>query len=347
MRRELIFFLVVIATMTWACDEPVDTFDFGKPADELAVLGDAGPPKEGGPPPAAAPTPFSCEPGHMGATGDRTITLTMGEEKRTVFVHVPTSYDAKKGTQLILGFHGYGGNAEGMKTQTGLDGESDKRGFIVAYAQGTGVASKGFNGGDCCGKPAWTANTDDVGFAREIVKLLSVEYCVDPKRVYSAGFSNGGFMSYRFVCEAADVFAAVASVSGVLGLPPEECKPSRPVPIFHIHGTADKTVAFTGGGAAGGLGALVNIKFRSVADSVGTFQSQWSCAATSKELVSEGDTRCEEWNGCQGKARIELCTVTDGGHQWPGGKGNPGGGKTAEFGTTNAVLEFFAANPMP
>ena len=40
---------------------------------------------------------------------------------------------------------------------------------------------------------------------------------VDRKRVYSVGMSNGGFMSIRLGCEASDVFAAVASVTGVLG----------------------------------------------------------------------------------------------------------------------------------
>ena len=35
-------------------------------------------------------------------------------------------------------------------------------------------------------------------------------------RVYSTGFSNGAFMSHRLACQASDVFAAIASVSGVL-----------------------------------------------------------------------------------------------------------------------------------
>ena len=34
--------------------------------------------------------------------------------------------------------------------------------------------------------------------------------CVDPKRVYAAGFSMGGGMAHYLACHAADVFAAVA-----------------------------------------------------------------------------------------------------------------------------------------
>jgi polyhydroxybutyrate depolymerase len=291
--------------------------------------------------------PFTCDPAPSGVIGDQTLQFPLDGDTRTVLLHVPKSYDATKGTQLILAFHGYGGSADQMRDQTSFNVESEKRGFIVAYVQGTGIASKGFNAGDCCGKPAWTSHTDDVGLTRAIVKSLTSSYCVDPKRIFNAGFSNGGFMSYRFICEASDIFAAVASVSGVLGVPPEGCSPTRPVPVFHVHGTGDKTVPYNGGGAEDGLGSLVNITFRSVADTVTAFKTKWTCGATSKELSKSGDTRCEEWSGCQAGVTIDLCTVTDGGHQWPGGKPTPVGGKTSDFTTTQHVLDFFDAHPMP
>lgn len=295
-----------------------------------------------------APAPFACDPGKPGPTGDREIVVAGADGKeRTVLLHVPTSYDPTKGVPLILGFHGYGGNAEQMREQTGFDAEADKRGFVVAYVLGTGIASKGFNAGDCCGAPAWTSDTDDLGLARQIVTTLSAQYCVDPKRVFNAGFSNGGFMSYRLACEASDVFAAVASVSGVLGVEPEACKPERPVPLIHIHGTRDRTVPYEGGGAAGGLGTLAGIRFRSVADSVATFRQLGECDEASSEVLTAGDTRCEEWKGCKAGARYELCTVTDGGHQWPGGKATPVGGKRSDFAATKTILDFFEAHPMP
>lgn len=315
------------------------------------VVGGPAKPVPGGPggqPAPPAPSTFRCEPGRAGAQGDRTLTLTVGGLERTVLLHVPKSYDPTKGTSLVLGFHGYGGTAAQMKTQTGFDALADARGVIVAYAQGTGIASKGFNGGDCCGKPAWTDETDDLGLALAMNKALSADYCVDPKRVYSAGFSNGGFMSYRFVCEAANVFAAVASVSGVLGTPPDTCKPTRAVPILHVHGTADTTVPYAGGPAAGGLGALAGIVFRSVDETMKTFRARYTCGDAAKPVSEKGDTRCEEWTGCKDGAALELCTVKDGGHQWPGGEATPVGGKTSkDFAASAAVLDFFAAHPMP
>ncbi|MBX3191134.1 MAG: prolyl oligopeptidase family serine peptidase [Labilithrix sp.] len=300
------------------------------------------------PPGSAEPSAHRCDPARAGAIGERELSLTIEGQKRTAYVHVPKGYDPAKGTALVLAFHGYGSNVTQMRGQTGFDAASDARGFIVAYAEGTGLASKGFNGGDCCGRPAWSDETDDLGLARAIVKALSADYCVDPKRVYSAGFSNGGFMSYRFVCEAADVFAAVASVSGVLGTPPETCKPARAVPILHVHGTADTTVPYQGGPAAGGLGALAGINFRSVTDSVTHFRKSFACAENATPIFAKGDTKCEAWSGCSAGARVELCTVEGGGHQWPGGQALPVGGKTStDLATSERLLDFFAAHPMP
>ncbi|MCA9586831.1 MAG: prolyl oligopeptidase family serine peptidase, partial [Myxococcales bacterium] len=190
----------------------------GAPGTTLPRGSDEGGAPTQGPAPASA---FSCTPARPGKVGDATLKVKVGDKERTAFVHVPKSYDATKGTTLVLGFHGYGGSAEQMRSQTSLDAASDKHGFIVAYAQGTGV-SKGFNGGDCCGGAAWNDGADDLAFGRELVKAISKDFCVDPKRVHSAGFSNGGFMSYRFACEASDLFASVASVSGVLGTEPEK-----------------------------------------------------------------------------------------------------------------------------
>ncbi len=339
--------LLVLLT-AGACEASVDP-----PVDEATPPGAPGAtlprgPDEGGAP-TQGPAPasaFSCAPARPGKVGDATLEVKVGDKERTAFVHVPKSYDATKGTTLVLGFHGYGGSAEQMRSQTALDAASDKHGFIVAYAQGTGV-SKGFNGGDCCGGAAWNDGADDLAFGRELVKAISKDFCVDPKRVHSAGFSNGGFMSYRFACEASDLFASVASVSGVLGTEPEKCQPKRPVPMLHVHGTADRTVPFEGGGAAAGLGTLAGITFRSVTESIATLRQRYGCTTPPKDTFKNGDTRCQAWAGCKEDSSVQLCVVTEGGHQWPGGESTPLSGKTStDLVATKAVVDFFLANPM-
>src|SRR6185503_7932515 len=52
---------------------------------------------------------------------------------------------------------------------------------------------------------------------------------------------------YRMACESADLVAGIASLAGMTSLDPSRCRPSQPVNILHIHGTADTVVPYVGG----------------------------------------------------------------------------------------------------
>ena len=57
---------------------------------------------------------------------------------------------------------------------------------------------------------------------------------------------------------------------------------------------------------------------------------------------------CEEWTGCQDNATVQLCTITGGGHQWPGGFTIPGlGYNTNVIAATQMSWDFFEAHPLP
>ena len=86
---------------------------------------------------------------------------------------------------------------------------------------------------------------DDVSFLVQLVQQLSEEHAIDPDRVYATGHSNGMIMSYRLVCEAADVFVAAVGQAGTLGV--DVCAPSQPVSLLHIHGEADTNLPIDGG----------------------------------------------------------------------------------------------------
>jgi len=58
------------------------------------------------------------------------------------------------------------------------------------------------------------------------------------------GSANGGFLSHRLACEAADVFAAIGVGSGQMTMP--MCMPSRPIPVIQAHGTSDPVVPYGG-----------------------------------------------------------------------------------------------------
>jgi polyhydroxybutyrate depolymerase len=210
---------------------------------------------------------------------------------------------------------------------------ADTRGFVVAYPEGLGGS---WNAGQCCGESA-RSNVDDVAFARAVIDRLSMEYCLDPRRVFSTGMSNGGFLSHRLACELSDRIAAIAPVAGVLGIP--TCAPRRPVPVFHFHGTLDGLVPYNGGG-------LLN--FNSVADTLRGWAQRDGCGAMPMEFLRRGIVHCDRWPGCRQGAEVQLCTVDGGGHTWPGAFPIPLFGVTArEVSASELMVEFFERHPMP
>jgi polyhydroxybutyrate depolymerase len=291
---------------------------------------------DGAAPDGTTPSTASCT-GKLGVAGDKPVTLVVGGRERAFDLHVPAKYDTTKRTPLVFLFHGYTQTAAEIATATHFAETADARGMIVAFPSGI---SNSFNAGDCCGT-AVNESIDDVDFTRAMITKIDGEYCVDAKRVFATGFSNGGYFAYFLACELSDQIAAVAPVSGGLRVDPAACKPKRPVPLLHIHGTNDVVVPYNGGGFGNA---------RPVSESVGAFRTKNGCAAGDGKVVfTKDDVSCTKWDGCTADADVELCTVTGGGHQWPGGDTFPlyGGSTSQTIKASEVVADFFEAHPMP
>lgn len=319
----------------------VDVFDLGSAYPKADPDPDGGtqaaPEFEGG----AAPGPFSCT-GKKGGGGDPILSLTSGNLPRTSLLHVPSGYDPAKGTMLVLNFHGFTSDDLQQEVITRMNGSADKHGYLVAYPQGV---ARSWNAGDCCGT-AWTDSVDDVAFVKALLAKIEGDWCVDPKRVYAAGFSNGGFLSHRLACEMSDVFAAIAPVSGVFGMDPAKCTPARPVPVLHFHGTADPIVPYNGGTPIVPIDLGPILAFRSVADSLQIWRTKNGCLGGPSTIYANGDAECVQWQGC--KADVVHCRIDQGGHTWPGGVPIPLAGKTStDISATETMYGFFTAHPMP
>ena len=281
----------------------------------------------------AAPLVGACAPdAAIPETGERTISF--GGQDRTYHLHVPSGYD-RAPTALVLNFHGFTSNAGQQEYFSVMSEAADREGFAVAYPQGTGV-SPSWNAGLCCGSAAQN-EVDDVGLTAAIIDAVAAEMCLDPARVYSTGFSNGGFLSHRLACELSDRIAAIAPVAGVMGI--EECNPGRPVPVLHFHGTADALVPIDGGGVSG---------FPSVAETVDDWAERDGCSGEPQVSFDEGDAHCERRDACDQGAAVELCVIDGGGHTWPGGRVPAAAGKTStDISATDRMWAFFRDHPMP
>ena len=308
----------------------------------LALAGCGGDARTPAPDAADAPAPIDAATldapaacvGRSPQPLDAVWTLTVDGLPRTARVHVPASYDPARPTPLVLDLHGYSMSGLTQAELTRLPAKADAAGFVVVHPDGTG-APLGWNAGACCGTAASTG-VDDVGFVDALLAELDARLCVDPRRIYATGFSNGGFLAHRLACERADVFAAIAPVSGVIGV--ATCAPSRPVPVLHVHGTADTVVPFAG---SPGLG------FPSVDATITGWIARDQCAAPAVETFAQGDARCVSYRGCAGGAEVALCTITGGGHTWPSGGPFPGGHQSTDLDATATIWDFFVAHPRP
>jgi polyhydroxybutyrate depolymerase len=268
--------------------------------------------------------------------GARTISITSGGRKRTAHLVVPAGYDAKKRTPLLLLYHGYLEDAARIESSTGMTPIAGKHGMIVVYPQGV---NNSFNAGPKCCGTASSTQIDDVQFTKDLLDELESQLCVDTKRVYAAGFSNGGMFSSRLGCELGSRIAAIAPVSGPIAV--TSCKPSRPIPVIEFHGTSDIVVPYNGGGLGGAL---------SVPDAIKLWKTNNGCTdAQPKTVFQNGDTTCAAYQSCKAGAHVELCTISSGGHQWPGGTDPLAGvGKqTQDINASSAMVDFFLAHPLP
>lgn len=278
--------------------------------------------------------------------GDLAKTLIHDGTERTYVVHVPASYDGSQSVALVLDLHGGGGNANTQMRTSGFSQLADDQGFIVVYPNGSGRREDKlltWNGGTCCAY-AVTNQIDDVGFLRAVVAEIQSEYDIDPKRIYATGMSNGGIMSYRLACDAADLFAAVAPVAGTQNY--VRCNPTQSVSIIHFHGTDDGHVGYNGGS---GPDSFVDVPFTSVKDSIDFWLNVNQCNTTPQSESFE-DIQHDTFSNCANGTAVELYTIVGGKHAWPGGGGPawPGGDQpTQSISATEIIWAFFKSHPKP
>jgi polyhydroxybutyrate depolymerase len=275
---------------------PVGTIDSGTPNPNDAM------------PSAATPTASgsNCGADQLPA-GDHPLSMMFGGVVRSYIARVPVRTNISEPRPLLLDIHGLTSNAAQESAYT-AGSAAEKAGYFLVFPEGLEAS---WNAGDCCGGSA-AKNVDDVGYLVALVGEVARQLCVDKKRVYATGMSNGGFMSHRLACEAANVFAAVAPVAGMLGIPPATCKPSRPVPVLHFHGKADAIVPYEGGGIVG-----VH-PFRSARASFEAWAKIDGCTGPPTNTFSGTATTCETYAQCNGGVEVTLCSSTGATHCWPG-----------------------------
>jgi polyhydroxybutyrate depolymerase len=188
------------------------------------------------PPPSGSP---AC--GKAGAkTGVLSQHVPIFGKTRSYTLVVPPSYTPATSYPLVYVLHGHGGSGARARAALDLEGASGGRAIFV-YPDGLG-------GGWDLDSPA--SKNADVALFDATLAVTQSNYCVDLRRVFVAGFSNGAYMANQLGCRRGDRIRAIASHAGggpyeVAGEYDEQghllCH-GKPVASLVVHGTADSTV---------------------------------------------------------------------------------------------------------
>lgn len=238
-----------------------------------------------------------------------TLHLSWGGLDRTYHLYRPSSIPQGARAPLVVMLHGgYGSGAQAERSY-GWDEEAERGGFIVAYPDGY---RRAWNAGLCCGAST-SRNVDDVGFIGAMVQQIERTQNTDPARVYVAGMSNGAMMAYRLACDAPFAIAGVGSVAGTLDT--VSCAHPQHVRFIEIHGLTDMHVPFHGGV---GVNRPQPEPFMPVPQALSVWQSANDCNNDDASRTF-GVVTTERWS-CANGNDVELITIANAGHEWPGGK---------------------------
>ncbi len=163
----------------------------------------------------------------------------------------------KPDAPLVFYLHGYGGR---IYRNNPMVETASREGFAVCIPQGLR---------DPKGKPSWNVGypfqegwkVDDVKSLSKMAAYVQKRYHLSQENTFLTGMSNGGEMCYLMAYSKQKAFRAVAPVAGLTMVwmyrDLEACKP---IPLFEIHGTEDRTSEWTGDlDNRGGWGAYMPV----------------------------------------------------------------------------------------
>ncbi|MGO4425861.1 PHB depolymerase family esterase, partial [Streptomyces sp. MCAF7] len=245
-------------------------------------------------------------------------TIQSGGKNRSFILRVPANYDNSHRYRLIFAFHWRGGTA-GDVASGGTSGnawsyygqqEQSNNGAILVAPQGLG------NG--------WAnSGGEDITFVDDMIRRIEGGLCVNPAQRFATGFSWGGGMSYALACSRANVFRAVAVISGaqISG-----CSGgTEPIAYFGIHGISDSVLNIAQG--------------RSLRD---RFVSNNGCSPQSPREPAPGSRThiTTTYSGCRAGYPVQWAAF-DGGHIPGPVDGSPGESGVATW-TKAEVWRFFS-----
>jgi polyhydroxybutyrate depolymerase len=282
--------------------------------------------------------------GRTATPGVTTRRVVVDGVEREYLLSIPEGYRPSRRAPLLFDFHGLGSDMQQQSLYTRLNAEGAKRGFVVITPNGQGDLLRHWS------LDPVAASNPDVAFVQAMLRATTRTLCIDARRTFSTGISNGGMFSTLLACAQPGRFAAVAPVAGINAT--SVCEPGTPrVSILAFHGTADHVVPYAGGALLSGS-PVAQAFGVPAAQSVEASMAAWAafdgCRSTPVPTAVAADVDRLQWPRCSGNRAVVLYRIVGGGHTWPGAaavRADRLGPTTSSIDATELVLDFFDRHP--
>lgn len=180
--------------------------------------------------------------------GKATRTITAAGQQRSVLVVVPAAVAQKK-LPLVIALHGNGDTSAGFVTATtSLESLAAQRGFVLAAPQGitqtVTVGAQTVPNVDWDAYRTVAAGNIDLPLVDAIRAELVASGSVDTKRVFTYGYSQGGYLSFRYAMETSASVSCGAVLAAASPLGSQlVASAARKVPVAMQIGTNDYAIS--------------------------------------------------------------------------------------------------------
>ncbi len=214
----------------------------------------------------------------------------------------PADWDGQTPLPVIVYFHGWNSSPEGTFRNKAMVNAATKRGalFVAPWAQ------RGY--WRQIGPGRNEGGRDELAYAKTVLADIRKRWPIDERVILASGFSRGASMVWNLACYAGDQFTGFAPIAGGFwNDTPADC-PTGPVHLRHIHGLADRVVAFDEVGVYNSM---------PIPDGLDVLKRMNGCPNDGVSMpVGDHRLRCESWNGCSSGRELQLC-LHDKGHSIP------------------------------
>jgi polyhydroxybutyrate depolymerase len=258
-------------------------------------------------------------------------------QNRSYIVYTPASYNPGTPVPLVFVLHGFTQSGQSIMNVSAFNSVADTANFIIVYPNGIS------NAWNTYANIPGASTANDIGFIDALIDTVSANYSIDQNRIYSCGFSAGGFMSHLLACKSSRCFAAIASVAGTMtDSVYNSCVPSYNLPVLQIHGTSDAIVSFNGGSGNKSAGEVVDFW----KNYNGCYVTPIITPLPNTNLLDNSTVDLLDYSPCLNNNLVQMLKVNGGGHQWPGTSSLLGGLGTInrDIKASAEIWNFFRSN---